>query len=58
VFFRRFQSPVLIAEPDHHRGVLLDDDAPERFHVHTVLRVPNGNDYGRSWVRQWRVRRP
>jgi hypothetical protein len=58
VFHYRFQSPVLIAELDHHRGVFLDYDAPKRFHVHTVLRVPNGNDYGRSWVRQWQARRP
>lgn len=53
VFYYRFQSPVLIAELDHHCGVFLDYDFPQRFHVHTVMRVPNGNDYGRSWVRQW-----
>ncbi|WP_121181671.1 DUF3500 domain-containing protein [Nocardiopsis sp. Huas11] len=58
VFYYRLQSPVLVAELDHHGGVFLDDDVPRRFHVHTVLRVPNGNDYGRSWVRQWRARCP
>lgn len=53
VFYYRFQSPVLIIELDHHCGVFLDYDVPQRFHVHTVMRVPHGNDYGRSWVRQW-----
>ncbi|MCQ9387008.1 DUF3500 domain-containing protein [Brevibacterium moorei] len=55
VFYYRFQSPVLIVELDHHCGVFLDYDFPQRFHVHTVMRVPNGNDYGRSWVRQWQA---
>lgn len=53
VFYYRFQSPVLIVELDHHCGVFLDYDTPQRFHVHTLMRVPNGNDYGRAWVRQW-----
>jgi hypothetical protein len=45
---------VLIAELDHHCGVFLDYDTPQPFHVHTVLRTPHGNDYGRAWVRQFR----
>ncbi|MEV1025746.1 DUF3500 domain-containing protein [Streptomyces sp. NPDC050264] len=53
VFYYRVQSPVVIAELDHHCGVFLDYDTPEPFHVHTVLRTPHGNDYGRDWVRQW-----
>lgn len=53
VFYCRVQSPVVIAEIDHHCGVFLDYDTPKPFHVHTVLRTPNGNDYGRAWVRQW-----
>jgi hypothetical protein len=53
VFYYRIQSPVLIAELDHHCGVFLDYDTPKPFHVHTVLRTPHGNDYGRAWVRQW-----
>jgi hypothetical protein len=56
VFYYRLQSPVLIAELDHHCGVFLDHDTPQPFHVHTVLRTPHGNDYGRSWVRQWQQR--
>ena len=51
VFYYRIQSPVVIAELDHHCGVFLDYDTPKPFHIHTVLRTPNGNDYGRAWVR-------
>jgi len=53
VFYYRLQSPVLVAELDHHCGVFLDYDTPKPFHVHTVLRTPHGNDYGRAWVQQW-----
>ncbi|SHN75096.1 DUF3500 domain-containing protein [Cryptosporangium aurantiacum] len=53
VFYYRVQSPVVIAELDHHCGVFLDYDTPQPFHIHTVLRTPHGNDYGRAYVRQW-----
>jgi hypothetical protein len=56
VFYYRLQSPVLIAELDHHCGVFLDYDVPQPFHIHTVLRTPHGNDYGRAWVRRWQER--
>jgi len=54
VFYYRIQSPVIIAELDHHCGVFLDYDTPKPFHIHTVLRTPHGNDYGRAYLRQWR----
>ena len=57
VFYYRLQSPVLIAELDHHCGVFLDYDTPKTFHIHTVLRTPHGNDYGRAWVQQWQQAR-
>ncbi|MCV2487769.1 DUF3500 domain-containing protein [Geodermatophilus sp. YIM 151500] len=57
VFYLRIQSPVVVAELDHHCGVFLDYDTPQPFHVHTVLRTPHGNDYGRAWVRQWQAGR-
>ena len=57
VFYYRLQSPVIIAELDHHCGVFLDYDTPQPFHVHTVLRTPHGNDYGRAYVRQWQQAR-
>ena len=55
VFYYRVQSPVVIAELDHHGGVFLDYDTPKTFHIHTVLRTPHGNDYGRAWMRQWQA---
>lgn len=51
-FYFRLQSPVLVMELDHHTGVFLSNDTPAPFHMHTVLRTPNGNDYGRELVRQ------
>jgi hypothetical protein len=57
VFYYRVQSPVIVAELDHHCGVFLDYDTPKTFHIHTVLRTPHGNDYGRAWVRQWQENR-
>ena len=58
VFYYRVQSPVIIAELDHHCGVFLDYRTPKPFHVHTVLRTPHGNDYGRAYLRQWRQKIP
>lgn len=58
VVYYRLQSPVLVAELDHHCGVFLDYDTPKPFHVHTVLRTPHGNDYGRAGVRQWQQHPP
>lgn len=55
VYYYRVQSPVIIAELDHHCGVFLDIDTPKPFHIHTVSRTPNGNDYARELVRQWQA---
>jgi hypothetical protein len=43
---------VLLIEFDHLRGIALDNDFPSRAHIHTVVRTPNGNDYGRDLLRQ------
>lgn len=45
-FYYRIQSPVIIAEFDHHPGVFLSNEEPAKFHIHTILRTPNGGDYG------------
>ncbi|AEO54143.1 hypothetical protein MYCTH_2296360 [Thermothelomyces thermophilus ATCC 42464] len=45
-FYYRIQSPVIIVEFDHHSGVFLTNKEPARFHIHTLLRTPNGGDYG------------
>jgi hypothetical protein len=54
VFYYRVHSPVILIEFDHQRGVALDNDAPSRQHIHTVVRTPNGNDYGMDLLRQHR----
>jgi Protein of unknown function (DUF3500) len=51
-FYYRVHSPVLLIEFDHQRGIVFDNDAPSRHHIHTVVRTPNGNDYGRDLLRQ------
>jgi len=45
-FYYRIQSPVVMIEFDHHIGVFLTNAEPQKFHVHTIVRTPNGNDYG------------
>lgn len=55
-FYFRVQSPVIVAEFDDHAGVWLSNRLPARFHVHTTLRLPNGNDYARAYLAQWRER--
>lgn len=45
-FYYRIQSPVVVVEFDHHSGVFLTNEEPARFHVHTLMRMPNGGDYG------------
>jgi hypothetical protein len=54
-FYFRIHSPVLLAELDHHAGVWLNNRLPARFHVHTTLRMPNGNDYGFALREQWKI---
>ncbi|KAJ9659583.1 hypothetical protein H2198_002996 [Neophaeococcomyces mojaviensis] len=54
-FYYRVQSPVICVEFDHHSGVFLTNDKPMKYHIHTVLRTPNGNDYGREWLKLHRA---
>ena len=51
-FYYRIHSPVLWIEYDNHPGIFLDNEEPERFHVHTIVREPNGNDYGKDLLAQ------
>ncbi len=51
-FYYRIQSPVIFIEFDHHSGVFLTNPEPAKFHVHTLVRTPNGNDYGVDILRQ------
>jgi uncharacterized protein DUF3500 len=51
-FYYRILSPVMLVEFDHQSGIIYDNDKPSRDHVHTVVRTPNGNDYGKDLLRQ------
>ncbi|MFN0304593.1 MAG: DUF3500 domain-containing protein [Burkholderiales bacterium] len=51
-FYYRIQSPVILIEFDHLPGIVWDNKEPTRRHIHTVVRTPNGNDYGRDLLRQ------
>lgn len=51
-FYYRMQGPVIMVEFDHHSGVWLNNQEPAKCHIHTVVRTPNGNDYGRDLLRQ------
>ncbi|WP_108660944.1 DUF3500 domain-containing protein [Acuticoccus kandeliae] len=49
VFYYRLHSPVVFIEFDHQGLIALPGPAgPSRRHIHTVVRTPNGNDYGRN----------
>ncbi|MFW6199342.1 MAG: DUF3500 domain-containing protein, partial [Gemmatimonadota bacterium] len=55
VFYYRVQSPVILIEFDHTVPVVLDPGdppRPSRQHIHSVIRTPNGNDYGKDLLRQ------
>jgi len=55
VFYYRVQSPVILIEFDHQTPVALPGlprGVPTRAHVHSVVRTPNGNDYGKDLLRQ------
>lgn len=51
-FYYKVHSPVVLVEYDNHPGVFLDYDEPEPFHVHTIIRTPNGGDYGKDLLAQ------
>ena len=53
VFYYRIHSPVILIEFDHQTPVALKQDGkePTRRHVHSVVRTPNGNDYGKDLLR-------
>jgi hypothetical protein len=51
-FYYRVYSPVILVEFDHLGGIALDNDEPSRHHIHTIVRTPNGNDYGMDLLRQ------
>ncbi|HEY5065823.1 MAG TPA: DUF3500 domain-containing protein [Xanthobacteraceae bacterium] len=50
-FYYRIQSPVVMIEFDHQSGVVLKNPEPKKFHIHTIVRTPNGNDFGMDLLR-------
>jgi hypothetical protein len=57
VFYYRIHSPVILIEFDHQtpanlRQLAANPQAPNPEHIHTVVRTPNGNDYGKDLLRQ------
>jgi hypothetical protein len=63
VFYFRIHSPVVLIEFDHQRPANLrhlsaTPDAPNREHIHVVVRTPNGNDYGKDLLRQHYMAHP
>ncbi len=61
VFYYRIQSPVILIEFDHQSRVApppARTRVPTRQHIHTVVRTPNGNDYGKDLLRQHHQKLP
>jgi hypothetical protein len=62
-FYYRIQSPVILIEFDHQRPANLakfasDPKKPTQQHIHTVVRTPNGNDYGKDLLKQHYLAHP
>lgn len=53
-FYYRIHSPVIYIEFDHQGPTALPGprNVATRNHIHTVVRTPNGNDYGKDLLRQ------
>ena len=63
VFYYRIHSPVILIEFDHQtpaslRYLYADPKQPRIEHIHTVVRTPNGNDYGKDLLRQHYLKHP
>ena len=62
VFYYRIHSPVILIEFAHQTPAGLrhvhTPGKPNREHIHTVVRTPNGNDYGKDLLRQHYEKHP
>ena len=56
VFYYRIHSPVLLIEFDHQAPIGVSSPsgsrAATRNHIHTIIRTPNGNDYGKDLLKR------
>ncbi|KAJ5773447.1 hypothetical protein N7457_008343 [Penicillium paradoxum] len=53
-YYYRIQSPVVLVEFDYHSGIYLTNTEPQKYHTHTIQRLPNGGDYATELIRQWK----
>jgi len=51
-FYYRIHSPAVLIEFDHQAPIVFEGDKRTRDHIHTLVRTPNGNDYGTDLLRQ------
>ena len=62
VYYYRVHSPVILIEFDHETPVglrhMYPAGVPYREHIHSVVRTPNGNDYGKDLLRQHYAQHP
>ena len=62
VFYYRIQSPVVLIEFDHETPVglthMYERGIPYKEHIHSIVRTPNGNDYGKDLLRQHYIAHP
>ena len=62
VFYYRVHSPVILIEFDHQNPAnlrhLATAPGPNAEHIHTIVRTPNGNDYGKDLLRQHYLQHP
>jgi len=63
VFYYRIHSPVILIEFDHQlpanlRHLSDDPGKPTLDHIHSIVRTPNGNDYGKDLLRQHYLTHP
>jgi hypothetical protein len=55
-FYYRIQNPVTMLEFDHQSGASFYYPEPNRLQIHTLVRTPTGNDYGKELIRLHRER--
>jgi hypothetical protein len=55
-FYYPLHSPVVLIEFEHLPGVAFDNPEPSRHHIHTVIRTPNGGDYGADLLAEHHTR--
>jgi len=62
VFYYRIQSPIVLIEFDHEVPVglthMYERGVPYKEHIHSIVRTPNGNDYGKDLLRQHYLAHP